>query len=116
MIGVKRVYEPWSATDGYRVLVDRIWPRGLSKEKAHLDEWLREIAPSAELRIWFGHDPARWAAFQERYRRELTAPASTAHLARLRALANDRRVTILFGSKEDRYNNAVAVAALLRTG
>lgn len=114
MIRIKRIYEPREASDGYRVLVDRLWPRGLNKEDAQLDEWLREIAPSTSLRKWFGHDAARWAGFVEHYRQELATSSSTAHLQRLRTLARGRALTILYASREDRYNNAVVIAAVLR--
>ena len=74
MITIKRVYEPTSPDDGYRVLVDRLWPRGLSKENAHIDEWLKEVAPTNELRKWFNHDPAKWEEFRTRYQKELLQP------------------------------------------
>jgi uncharacterized protein YeaO (DUF488 family) len=108
---IKRVYDPPSKSDGYRVLVDRIWPRGLSKEAAKVDEWLKDIAPSTALRQWFGHDPGKWPEFVRRYFRELNAsPAAT---ARLRTLARGRRVTLLFGTKDVRHNNAVALREYL---
>lgn len=109
---VKRVYEPPAPGDGLRALVDRLWPRGLSKESAAIDEWLRELAPSNELRRWFGHDPARWNEFRRRYAAEL-APQREA-IARLRQLGARRRVTLLFGAKDLRHNNAVALEAYLR--
>jgi uncharacterized protein YeaO (DUF488 family) len=114
MIGIKRVYEPWEAHDGYRVLVDRLWPRGLRKVDARLDEWLREIAPSPQLRRWFGHEPSRWPEFAERYRLELAAPSSVAHLQRLRGLAADMTLTLLYAAREDRYNSAIVIAERLR--
>ena len=82
-IQIKRAYEPAAAEDGYRVLVERLWPRGVSKAQARLDAWEKAIAPSGELRRWYGHDPAKWDAFQERYERELAAPAAQAILAAL---------------------------------
>jgi len=78
-VRIKRAYEPADDGDGYRVLVDRLWARGVSKEKAHLDVWIKEIAPSTELRRWFGHDPARWDEFQRRYRAELAEPERRIH-------------------------------------
>jgi uncharacterized protein YeaO (DUF488 family) len=114
MIKIKRIYEALDSGDGYRVLIDGIWPRGVSKRKAHLDEWLREIAPSAELRKWFSHDPARWPEFVRRYRQELKSPEAKAHLARLHRLSRKQTVTILYAAREQRYNNAVAIAGFLR--
>lgn len=108
---LKRVYEPPSAADGLRVLVDRLWPRGLARDKARVDCWLKDLAPSDGLRRWFGHDPAKWAEFKRRYFRELSArPQAIAELA---ALARRRRVTLLFAAAEPRYNNAVALKAFL---
>lgn len=113
MIRAKRIYDPAGPTDGYRVLVDRLWPRGLRKEDAKIDEWLKGIAPSTELRRWFGHDPSRWNEFVARYERELEAPEAQAHLARLRRLAERGTVTLLYAAREDRYNNAKLLADLL---
>jgi uncharacterized protein YeaO (DUF488 family) len=108
---IKRVYDRPAKSDGYRVLVDRIWPRGLSKDGAHIDEWLKDIAPSTALRKWFGHDPDRWKEFARRYFLELKAnPAVT---ARLRTLARGRRVTLLFGARDTQHNNAAALKAYL---
>ncbi|HEX4157654.1 MAG TPA: DUF488 domain-containing protein [Rhizomicrobium sp.] len=111
-IQVKRVYEPPEEDDGARVLVDRLWPRGLKKECAALTLWLKEIAPSEELRKWFGHDPERWTEFVHRYRAELAhnAPA----LARMRELAKEGRVTLLYAAHDGEHNNAVALAAYLQ--
>ena len=110
-IQVKRVYEAPAPEDGLRVLVDRLWPRGLSKEKAAVDHWAREIAPSDDLRRWYGHDPARWAAFRKRYFAELDANAEA--VADLAGRLRGRRATLLFGSKEERLNNAAALQAYL---
>ena len=111
---IKRAYAPPAREDGLRVLVDRLWPRGLAKEAAAVDLWLKEIAPSTALRKWFGHDPALWEGFQGRYRRELEAPERVAALARLRALAAEAEtVTLLYGAREERYNHAVMLSALL---
>jgi uncharacterized protein YeaO (DUF488 family) len=106
-IRVKRVYEAPSPDDGTRVLVDRLWPRGLGKEKAHVDLWLKELAPSTELRKWFNHEPAKWAEFQQRYRQELDQQPGA--LGRLEELIDRGPVTLLFGAKEERYNDAVAL-------
>jgi len=91
MLRLKRAYEPAVHADGYRILVDRLWPRGLSKEKAAVNEWMKEVAPSADLRRWFGHDPERWRAFRRRYERELRAREEL--VREIAALASRRRVT-----------------------
>lgn len=111
-IAVKRVYEPAAAGDGQRVLVDRLWPRGVKKEDAHLDLWLKDVAPSDELRKWFGHDPDRWAEFRKRYREELKAKAAA--IEELRALLAKGKVTLLFGAHDERHNNAVVLAEYLQ--
>src|SRR5512146_2750422 len=111
MIRIKRIYEPPAAADGRRVLVDRLWPRGISKDEAKVDEWLKEIAPSAELRTWFGHDPAKWMEFRTRYREELKHQGEL--LDRLRAEARRGTVTLLFAAKDEEHNNAVVLKELL---
>jgi uncharacterized protein YeaO (DUF488 family) len=106
-IRLKRVYEKPSQSDGKRVLVDRLWPRGLTKEQARIDEWMRDLAPSTELRKWYGHDPSKWTEFNERYRKELNK-----NLALVSKLAEQRRkgtVTFVFSSREEKLNNAVAL-------
>lgn len=110
MFQVKRVYDPPSPEDGLRVLVDRLWPRGLSRERAQVDWWARELAPSDALRRWFAHDPARYPEFVRRYREELRGNPS---LERLKALGAQGTVTLLFGAKEARYNNATALLEVL---
>ncbi|TRC91630.1 DUF488 domain-containing protein [Mesorhizobium sp. WSM4310] len=109
---VKRIYEPAAADDGQRVLVDRIWPRGVSKEHAALALWLKEIAPSDELRKWFGHEPVRWAEFQKRYRVELDRNEEA--VTQLRDLLREGKVTLLYGAHDGAHNNAVALAEYLR--
>lgn len=116
MFHVKRIYEPASAADGKRYLVDRLWPRGLSKEKAALDGWLKEVAPSDALRALFHHDPERWEEFGRRYREELAAPAAAARLEALRAEAGQGVVTLLFAAKDERRNNAVCLKSILEEG
>ena len=111
MFRIKRVYEEPATEDGKRILVDRLWPRGVSKEAARIDEWLKEIAPSDELRKWFGHDPARWEEFRERYRRELEA--KTELLGHLRTVARKGAVTLLFAAKDEEHNNAVVLKEML---
>lgn len=110
-IKLKRAYDAPTKSDGHRVLVDRIWPRGISKNELLLDEWLKELAPSTKLRTWFNHDPAKWETFKERYFRELDQQLETVG----DLLANCRRgtVTLVFGARETRYNNAVALKAYL---
>jgi uncharacterized protein YeaO (DUF488 family) len=98
MIVTKRVYAPSAAADGYRVLIDRLWPRGVSKAKAHLDAWEKDIAPSDELRRWYEHDPAKWPEFQKRYKQELKAPAAKAVLDCLVRRAARARVTLVYSS------------------
>lgn len=112
-IKVKRAYDPPAPGDGLRVLVDRLWPRGLSKERAAVDEWLREVAPSTDLRRWFAHDPARWAEFKRRYSAELEAPAPLATVARLRSLAAEGDITLLYAATDELHNNAVALREYL---
>jgi len=111
-IVVKRVYEPPAAEDGQRVLVDRIWPRGVSKEHAALALWLKEIAPSDALRKWFGHEPARWGEFQKRYGAELDGNGDA--VAQLRGLLSKGKVTLLYGAHDETHNNAVALAEDIR--
>jgi uncharacterized protein YeaO (DUF488 family) len=110
MFRAKRVYESAAQDDGYRVLVDRLWPRGLTKGKANVDLWMKEIAPSTELRNWFKHDPEKWPEFQKRYRSELSQEA----LAGLRKLEKQhKRVTLLYGAKSNERNQAVALLKIL---
>lgn len=111
-IRIKRIYEPAEASDGQRVLIDRVWPRGISKEKVALTLWLKDIAPSVELRKWFGHEPERWEEFRKRYTRELDGMDEP--LRELGALLEHGRVTLLYGAHEERYNNAVVLAAYLK--
>jgi uncharacterized protein YeaO (DUF488 family) len=110
-LAVKRVYEPPAPDDGQRVLVDRIWPRGVSKQDAALALWLKEIAPSDELRKWFGHEPARWAEFRKRYGAELDQNEEA--VGELRALLRHGKVTLLYGAHDEAHNNAVALAEYL---
>ncbi len=106
-IQVKRVYEPPSASDGYRVLVDRLWPRGLSREAAKIDAWPKVLAPSDSLRSWFAHDVERWEEFQQRYWQELEEQQSA--LEELVARANSGRVTLVYAARDTEHNNAVAL-------
>lgn len=111
-VQLKRVYEPAGAHDGDRILVDRIWPRGLSKQKAALDLWFKEIAPSTALRQWFAHDPAKWDGFRERYFRELDAMPG--QVAQLRSLLKKPSVTLLYAARDEEHNQAVALLEYLR--
>ncbi len=112
MLKLKRVYEKPEKTDGKRILIDGLWPRGLTKEKAKVDIWMKEAAPSAELRKWFGHDPQKWPEFKKKYRGELKSKKE--FLNRIRSLAEKGTVTILYGSKEERFNNANALKGFLK--
>jgi uncharacterized protein YeaO (DUF488 family) len=113
-VAIKRIYEKAEVADGYRVLIDRLWPRGVSRGRAALDAWLAEIAPSNELRTWFRHDPKRWSEFARRYRKELGAQGEA--LEALRHRAERMRVTLLTSTREPRINHAVVLrAALLGT-
>ena len=107
MIKIKRIYEAPAAGDGFRLLVDRLWPRGLSKEKARVDLWLRDIAPSNELRKWYGHDPQKWGEFKKRYAREIEGRGED--LDFLIEKARGSTITFLFSSKEEKLNNAQAL-------
>jgi len=111
-IHIKRVYDAPDASDGTRVLVDRLWPRGLRKEKAAVTHWLKEVAPSAELRTWFGHDPARYAEFARRYRAELAH--NTDAVARLAALRKQGPLTLLYAAHDQEHNHALVLGAYLR--
>jgi uncharacterized protein YeaO (DUF488 family) len=111
MIKIKRAYEPAATTDGRRFLVDRVWPRGRRREDLQIDAWLKEAAPSTELRKWFGHDPRRWAEFQQRYRRELEA--DKAALAPLVAAGQSGDVTLVYGAKDELHNQAVVIKQML---
>jgi uncharacterized protein YeaO (DUF488 family) len=113
-VQLKRAYEPAARSDGYRVLIDRLWPRGVSKKQAHLDEWAKELAPSSELRRWFGHDPARFETFRRRYRDELVAQDKK--LRELRKRAREGTLTLVYGAHDNEHNDAVVLAELLRRG
>jgi uncharacterized protein YeaO (DUF488 family) len=114
MIKIKRIYDPPASGDGKRILIDRLWPRGLKKEDAKIDEWLRELAPSTELRKWFGHDPEKWVEFKRRFFSELRGRRDLAD--NIAKAARKGTVTLLFASKEERFNNAAAVKEFIETG
>ena len=113
MVVTKRAYEASTATDGYRVLVDRLWPRGVSKASAHIDAWEKDIAPSTELRLWYKHDPAKWPEFQVRYKAEVRSAAARAVLDDLVHRAKRGRVTLLYASKAADICNAAVLEKLL---
>lgn len=108
---LKRAYEPASPDDGVRILVDRLWPRGVSKEKADLDDWMKDIAPSTDLRKWFGHVPERWPEFQQRYRAELAD--HTDELDHIRTLAQKQMVTLIYSAHDEQHNDAVVLRDVL---
>jgi len=108
---IKRVYEPAGASDGKRILVDRLWPRGLSKGRARVDEWLKEVSPSPELRKWFEHDPAKWEEFKRRYAAELVGKEGI--LDELKREAEKGTVTLLYGARDEEHNQAVALLGIL---
>ena len=114
-VRVRRVYEDPEPDDGTRVLVDRLWPRGLTKAKAALDDWCKDVAPSDELRKWYGHDPDRFAEFSRRYQRELEDPGREEAMAHLRSLSTGRPLTLLTATKEPDISEAAVLAGLLRT-
>lgn len=111
MIQLKRVYEKASDKDGFRILVDRLWPRGLTKERAAVDLWLKDAAPSTELRKWFGHDPAKWDQFQVRYREELRENKDALEL--LTQKSKEHSVTLLYGARDEEHNEAVVLKSIL---
>ncbi|MGJ0424543.1 DUF488 domain-containing protein [Methylocystis sp.] len=113
-IALKRVYEQAEAEDGTRVLVDRLWPRGLRKDTADIDLWAKDIAPSNTLRRWFGHKPERWEEFAKRYRAELAASEGQPQVEALRAISRKRRVTLLYAARDEWMNNAVVLRDYLR--
>lgn len=110
-IRIKRVYEAPAKDDGYRILVDRLWPRGISKEEAHVDEWLKEIGPSNELRKWFGHEPPKYLEFKKRYEQELHGQPEL--LKHIRDLAKKQRLTLVYSAKDEDHNQAVVLREVL---
>lgn len=110
-VRIKRAYRPPSSRDGARVLVDRVWPRGLTKSEAALERWMREVAPGTELRHWFGHDPARWEEFQRRYRAELKGKGAL--LNELRDIAREQPLTLVYSARDEEHNQAVVLRDIL---
>jgi uncharacterized protein YeaO (DUF488 family) len=113
MIKIKRVYDPPESGDGKRILIDRLWPRGIRKEDAKWDEWLKDIAPSDELRKWYSHDPSKYQEFKKRYRKELAKKKEV--LQRIKDEAKEATVTLLFSARYTEYNNATAMKEFLKT-
>lgn len=110
---IKRIYEAKAASDGSRILIDRLWPRGMSKEKADIDHWVKDIAPSDDLRHWFGHDPQKWAEFQHLYQEELHANPDAVQA--LRDIIGDTTATLLYAAHDTAHNNAVVLRDFLAT-
>jgi uncharacterized protein YeaO (DUF488 family) len=113
-VRTKRVYEEPALGDGFRILVDRVWPRGISRQRARLDEWDRTLSPSTELRKWFGHDPGRYEEFRRRYLEELQGHRD--RLTKLRSLARQGTLTLVYGAKDPEHNQAIVLAEVLRNG
>ncbi|SLM46826.1 conserved protein of unknown function [Nitrospira japonica] len=109
MIRIKRVYSEVGSRDGMRILVDRVWPRGISKDRAHVAEWRKDLAPSTTLRKWFGHEPARWTEFRRRYRTELVRSGMMDELQKLRRLSRKRSITLVYGAADETHNQAAAL-------
>jgi len=112
LIKIKRVYDPFSEDDGKRILVDRLWPRGIKKDKAKIDEWLKEIAPSDELRRWFSHDPSKWQEFKSRYKKELKKKSDL--IGKLKVESKKGRITLLFSARDTEHNNAVVLKEIIQ--
>ena len=113
-ISVKRAYDPPQAKDGRRILVDRVWPRGVTKDELRLDGWYRDLAPSTELRKWFGHDPERWPEFQKRYEAELRRAGMRERLSELAAMATRTKVTLLYGARDEEHNQPIVLRDYLK--
>lgn len=113
MIRLKRVYEKPSRQDGFRILVDRLWPRGLTKERASVDLWLKEVAPSTTLRKWFGHDPAKWRQFERRYRRELRGQRQALEV--LKQKSREHTISLVYAARDEEHNEAVVLKAMLES-
>ena len=113
MVKLKRAYEPKDRSDGYRVLVDRLWPRGIKKEELPLDEWAKELAPSTQVRKSFGHKPEKWQEFRVAYKLELRAPESHEKLKALAKRANQEAVTLIYSARDKEHNNAVVINEVL---
>jgi uncharacterized protein YeaO (DUF488 family) len=114
MFKIKRVYEEYSSDDGFRILIDRLWPRGVSKAKAHVNLWFKELAPTGNLRKWFSHDPKKWNAFKKKYIKELKENKTS--LDKIKNLKKEHKtITLIFSAKDEQHNNAVVLVGVLRT-
>ena len=113
LVALKRVYDETAASDGTRVLVERLWPRGISKERAHIDLWLKDVAPSTELRKWFNHDPQKFQEFRRRYETELKSEAAQEALTKLRQIGQQGQLTLVFATRDAVHSNAVVLQDLL---
>jgi uncharacterized protein YeaO (DUF488 family) len=113
LVQIKRAYEPYSKQDGFRVLIDRLWPRGIKKEKLALDAWMKELSPSTELRKKFGHDPELWKDFQSKYEKELKSPEARESIEHLAKMAKKRRVTLLYSAHDEAHNDAVVLKKVI---
>ncbi len=114
MIKTKRIYEKYSPDDGFRILIDRLWPRGVSKDDAHVDLWFKEIAPTDHLRKWFSHDPKKWETFKKKYIKELKENKSS--LVKIKDLKKEHKIiTLIFSAKDEQHNNAVVLSEFLHT-
>ncbi len=113
MLKIKRAYDKKESGDGKRILIDRLWPRGLSKAEADIDEWIKELGPSTELRKWFGHDPERWAEFRERYTRELSELDKRALLENISQMARRQNVTLIYSAKDTEHNNVKVLEEII---
>lgn len=111
-IKIKRIYEPFAKTDGFRVLIDRLWPRGMKKEDAHIDIWMKDIAPSTELRKWFDHDPDKWDEFRMKYHHELKTSDALKEIHAI--IGQHTTITLLFAAKEEQYNHAIVLQEFLK--
>lgn len=114
MVHIKRAYEPAGSKDGFRVLVDRLWPRGRKKSQLRLDAWLKELGPSTQLRKEFGHNPKRWPWFQSEYKKELRSPEAREKIAELAARAKRGNVTLVYGARDEEHNNAVVLERVIK--
>ncbi|QKJ30404.1 DUF488 domain-containing protein [Mucilaginibacter mali] len=111
-VKIKRIYEPFAKSDGFRILIDRLWPRGIKKEGTHIDKWMKDIAPSTQLRKWFDHDPEKWDEFRMKYHHELNESDAMKEMA---AIINEQATaTLLYGAKEEKYNHAIVLQELLK--
>ncbi len=114
MLKIKRAYEKAEANDGKRILIDRLWPRGVSKAEAGIDEWVKDLAPSTELRKWFGHDPEKWEEFKKRYKRELSSMEKTKLLENIAQIAGQTNVTLIYSAKDTEHSDVIVLEKIIR--